>query len=122
MVQKKPCIINQICIYDTQLSSEQVLNNYILYRDSITEIKNLYNRNDILDGKLISYEKISEFIPVILLTGENIFWLESQKDTDIEIEIDVEYINKQDPTHQFRFYGGCCRIQGTSSAGYVRKN
>lgn len=114
--------INQIRIYDTQLSSEQVLNNYILYRDSITEIKNLYNRNDILDGKLISYEKISEFIPVILLTGENIFWLESQKDTDIEIEIDVEYINKQDPTHQFRFYGGCCRIQGTSSAGYVRKN
>ena len=48
--------------------------------------------------------------------------MESQKDTDIEIKIDVEYINKQDPTHQFKFYGGCCRIQGTSSAGYVRKN
>jgi hypothetical protein len=48
--------------------------------------------------------------------------LESQKDTDLQIKIDVEYINKQDPEHQFKFYGGCCRIQGTSSAGYVRKN
>lgn len=114
--------IKQIRIYDTQLSSEQILNNYILYRDSITEIKSLYKRNDVLDGKLISIDKIADFIPVVLLTGEDIFWLESQKDTDIEIKIDVEYINKQDPTHQFKFYGGCCRIQGTSSAGYVRKN
>ena len=114
--------IKQIRIYDTQLSSEQVLNNYILYRDTISEIKEVYSRNDILDGKLISIEKVSDYIPVVLLTGEEIFWLESQKDTDIEIKIDVEYINKQDPTHQFKFYGGCCRIQGTSSAGYVRKN
>lgn len=114
--------IKQIRIYDTQLSSEQILNNYILYRDTISEIKDLYNKNDIVDGRLISIEKVSDYVPVILLTGEEIFWLEAQKDTDIEIKIDVEYINKQDPTHQFKFYGGCCRIQGTSSAGYVRKN
>ena len=114
--------LKQIRIYDTQLSSEQILNNYILYRDSISEIKSLYNENDILDGGIISPEKVSNFIPVILLTGEKIFELETKKDTDEEISIDVEYINKQDPTHQFKFYGGCCRIQGTSSAGYVRKN
>lgn len=114
--------LKQIKIYDTQLSSEQILNNYILYRNTISEIKELYNRNDILDGGIISPEKVSNFIPVILLTGEQIFELETQKDTDLEIKIDVEYINKQDPTHQFKFYGGCCRIQGTSSAGYVRKN
>lgn len=114
--------IGQIRIYDTQLSSEQILNNYILYRSSLYEMKELYNRNDVLDGKLMSIEKISDYIPVVLLTGEEIFWLESQKDTDLEIKIDVEYINKQDPEHQFRFVGGCCRIQGTSSAGYVRKN
>lgn len=114
--------IGHIRIYDTQLSSEQILNNYILYRNSLSDMKSLYTKNNILDGKLISIDKISDYIPVVLLTGEEIFWLESQKDTDIEIKIDVEYINKQDPTHQFKFYGGCCRIQGTSSAGYVRKN
>ena len=65
--------LKQIRIYDTQLSSEQILNNYIIYRDSITEIKTVYERNNILDGKLISIEKISNFIPVILLTGEEIF-------------------------------------------------
>lgn len=65
--------IKQIRIYDTQLSSEQVLNNYILYRDTIAEIKEAYGRNDILDGKLISIEKISDYIPVVLLTGEEIF-------------------------------------------------
>lgn len=114
--------IKQIRIYDTQLSSEQILNNYILYRDNISEIKSLYNQNDILDGGIISPDKVSNFIPVILLTGEKIFELETKKDTDEEILIDVEYINKQDITHQFKFYKGCCRIQGTSSAGYVRKN
>jgi hypothetical protein len=65
--------LSQILIYDTQLSSEQILNNYILYRNSISEMKSLYNSNDIVDGKLISIEKISNFIPVILLTGEEIF-------------------------------------------------
>lgn len=114
--------IGQIRIYDTQLSSEQILNNYILYRNSLYEMKDLYNRNNVLDGKLMSIDKVADYIPVVLLTGEEIFWLESQKDTDLEIKIDVEYINKQDPEHQFRFVGGCCRIQGTSSAGYVRKN
>lgn len=114
--------LKQIRVYDAQLSAEQILNNYILYRDNIVDIKSLYNRNDILDGQFISIEKISDQIPVILLTGEEIYDLEADKDTDREIRIDVEYINKQDPTHQFKFYGGCCRIQGTSSAGYVRKN
>ena len=114
--------LSQILIFDTILSSEQILNNYMLYRDTVAEMKALYNRNDVLDGKLMSIEKLSDQIPVVLLTGEEIFWLEAQKDTDLEIKIDVEYINKQDPTHQFKFYGGCCRIQGTSSAGYVRKN
>lgn len=114
--------LKQIRIYDTQLSSEQILNNYILYRDNISEIQDLYKKNDILDGGVISPDKVSNFIPVILLTGEQIFELETKKDTSEEIKIDVEYINKQDPTHQFKFYGGCCRIQGTSSAGYVRKN
>ena len=114
--------VKQIRIYDTQLSSEQILNNYILYRDSVSEMIELYNSNDVLDGQVMSIEKISDYLPVILLTGEEIFWLESQKDTDIEIKIDVEYINKQNPEYQFRWTGGCCRIQGTSSAGYVRKN
>lgn len=114
--------LKQILIFNTQLSAEQILNNYILYRDTVAEMKQLYNANDVLDGKFMSVEKISNFIPVILLTGEQIFWLESQKDTDIEIAIDVEYINKQHPEYQFKWKGGCCRIQGTSSAGYVRKN
>lgn len=114
--------IKQILVFDTQLSSEQILNNYILYRDSISEMNELYNRNDVVDGQLMSIDKLSDFIPVIILTGEKIFELEADKDTDREERIDVEYINKQDPTHQFKFYGGCVRIQGTSSAGYVRKN
>jgi hypothetical protein len=36
-------------------------------------MKRLYNANDVLDGKFMSVEKISNFIPVILLTGEQIF-------------------------------------------------
>ena len=48
--------------------------------------------------------------------------METQKDTDAQTEVDVEYINYNDPTKNFKLFGGCLRIQGTSSAGYPKKN
>jgi hypothetical protein len=113
--------INNIRVYNIPLSSEQMLNNYIMTRSSISDMMTLYNRNNIMNGGVIDIDLVSNFIPVITLTG-NIFELEQNSSTDLKYSVDVEYINKQDPNHQFRFYGGCCRIQGTSSASYIRKN
>lgn len=113
--------LKQVLVYGTKLNSDQILNNYILYRDSIDEMRKLYDRNDILDGALFSIEKISQSIPVMMITGD-VAWLETQKDTDAQTGVDVEYINYDDPTRNFKMVGGCLRIQGTSSAGYPKKN
>lgn len=113
--------LKQILIYNTKLNSDQILNNQILYRDTVDEMLKLYDKNDILENALFSIDKISQQLPVMLITGD-INWLETQKDTDAQTGVDVEYINYNDPTKNFKLFGGCLRIQGTSSAGYPKKN
>ena len=113
--------LRQVKVFNTKLTSDQILNNYILYRDTIDEMRSLYERNDILDGAFFSIEKLSQHIPVMMITGD-INWLETQKDTDAQKEVDVEYVNYNDPTKNFKMTGACLRIQGTSSAGYPKKN
>lgn len=113
--------LKQVSIYEGKLSADQLLNNFILNRDTVEEMRYQYERNDILDGSLLSVEKISQHVPVMLLTGD-INWLETQKDTDSQIGVDAEFINEQMPEYKFLILGGCLRIQGTSSAGYPKKN
>ena len=45
-------LLKQIVIYDKPLSSDEILNNYILYRDSISEMLSIYNRNNITNNIL----------------------------------------------------------------------
>lgn len=113
--------LKQILVYDTKLNSDQMLNNWILYRDTVQEMLSEYDKNNIVDGSRLSVDKLADYIPVMLLTGD-INWLESQKDTDSQTGVDVEFINRQNPEYSFTMYGACLRIQGTSSAGYPKKN
>lgn len=113
--------LKQILVYDTKLNSDQMLNNWILYRDTVQEMLTEYEKNDILDGTRLSVDKLADYIPVMLLTGD-INWLESQKDTDAQTGVDVEFIHRGSPEYSFTMYGACLRIQGTSSAGYPKKN
>lgn len=62
--------LKQVLIYGTKLNSDQILNNYILYRDTIDDMRTLYDRNDILEGSLFSIEKISQSLPVMMITGD----------------------------------------------------
>ena len=40
-------LLRQVVIYDKPLSSDEILNNLILYRDSISEMLSIYNRNNV---------------------------------------------------------------------------
>ena len=123
-------LLKQIVVYDKPLSSDEILNNYILYRDSISEMLSIYNRNNVTteDGQL-SPEKLVNTLPVMYFTGldENrgIPYLETQtgKDaTKIDTYFDIEYQNAQDKTKNFKLEYARVRIQGTSSSYYPRKN
>lgn len=109
--------------YNTALSSNQVLNNYMLYRDTADEMLQVYMRNSIYEegSSDFSVDTLSGQLPVMLITG-NIPALEATTDKNLQIDVDVEYINLQDPTRSFTLKNGALRPQGTSSMSYPKKN
>lgn len=113
----------QIRAYNIALSSDQILNNYILYQNSTKDMQEIYYRNDITDstGNALSIDKLEKFLPVMLITG-NIPVLENTKNKKEQITVDVEYYNLQDPTKSFTMKSAAMTPQGTSSMSYPKKN
>lgn len=109
--------------YDTVLSSDNILNNYILYRDSLIEMMEVYYRNDIYAEGSMSFspDAMLHRLPVMVITGD-IPTLEGATSTSTQIVVDIEYTNEQDPTKNFKMSNAALRIQGTSSLAYPRKN
>ena len=99
------------------------MNNYILYRDTVDEMMEVYDRNDVYEAgrDVFSPTKMSSRLPVMIVTGD-IPTLENTSDKDTQIVVDIEYTNLQDPTRSFRMVGAAMRPQGTSSMGYPKKN
>lgn len=109
--------------YNTALNSDQILNNYTLYRDTTEELLSIYDKNSIYeDGtQNFSVDKLAAQCPVFIFTGD-IPALENTTDKNKTIYVDVEYINMQDPSKSFTGKGIRLRPQGTSSMGYPKKN
>lgn len=115
--------LKAIRVYNTALTSDQILNNYILYRDSIEEMTSIYNRNDIYTEGTTAFnpDKMMSRVPVMIVTGD-IPVLENTSDKNTQITVDIEYYNMQDPTRNFSMVNAAMRPQGTSSMGYPKKN
>ena len=115
--------LKSIRIYNTALSHDQMLNNYILYRDSVSEMLEEYDANDVYEEGTLTFspDKMMRRLPVMIVTGD-IPTLENTSDKDTQIVVDIEYYNLQDPTKNFKMVGAAMRPQGTSSMGYPKKN
>lgn len=109
--------------YDTALSADNILNNYVLYRDSLNEMMEVYYRNEIYaEGtQTFSPDLMLHRLPVMIITGD-IPTLEAATSTSTQILVDIDYTNEQDPTKNFTMKNAALRIQGTSSLAYPRKN
>lgn len=109
--------------YDTALSAENIINNYILYRDSLNEMMEVYYRNDIYEEgtQTFSPDAMLHRLPVMVITGD-VPTLEGATSTSTQILVDIDFTNEQDPTKNFRMTNAALRIQGTSSLAYPRKN
>ena len=109
--------------YDTALSSDNILNNYVLYRDTLNEMMEVYYRNDIYEQGTSTFSTalMLHRLPVMVITGD-IPTLESATSTSTQILVDIDYTNEQDPTKNFSMKRAALRIQGTSSLAYPRKN
>lgn len=120
---KSEVSLKQIRAYGTALNGDQILNNYILYRDTTSEMLKVYDRNDIYEeGSLdFSIDKLQGQLPVMLVTGD-IPILEDTTNKDTQITVDIEYYNLQDPKKSFTMTSAAMRPQGTSSMLYPKKN
>lgn len=115
--------LKAIRVYNAPLSSDQILNNFILYRDTLSEMLSVYDRNDIYTEGTSSFSpnKMMGRLPVMIITGD-MPKIESASTKDVQIVVDIEYYNMQDPTRSFKITSAALRPQGTSSLGYPKKN
>ena len=115
--------LKSIRIYDAALTSDNMLNNYTLYRDTIAEMMEVYDRNDVYEEGTTTFspDKMMGRLPVMIVTGD-IPTLENTSDKDTQIVVDIDYYNMQDTSKSFRMTGAAMRPQGTSSMGYPKKN
>lgn len=115
--------IYNIRVYDKALSTAQVLNNYIADKAEPTTKLKLMTDNDILDEETgeLSYQRVKELgqIPIITFTGSMPTFKGDKKKNSV-------YVTFEDPAHpELNFEKVLLKeidVQGTSSAGYVRKN
>lgn len=116
-------MLRSIRIYDMALTDEQMLNNFNLYRPTVKELMEVYDRNDIYEegSENFSMDKIANQLPVMIITGD-IPALEETTDKNKSIVVDVEYINYQNPELSFTMKNVQMQPQGTSSMGYPKKN
>ena len=115
--------LKAIRVYNAALTPDEMLNNYILYRDNVDDMMAVYDRNDVYAEGSATFdpERMMGRLPVMIVTG-NIPVLENTSDKNTQITVDIEYTNMQDPTKNFRMEGAAMRPQGTSSMGYPKKN
>lgn len=113
--------IYSIRVYNADLSSQQVLNNYIADMDLADKIQ-AYTKNNIIDDitQEVSYAKIKSLIPVMTIVGE----LPTTKLGD-DVAKPIVRVLFEDPinsNNNFEYEGVEINVQGTSSVDFPRKN
>ena len=114
-------MLRQIRCYDKALSDDEILNNYILYRPSVSEMLSCYERNNVIENGDFSVSKLEGELPVAVITG-NIPAIEATTDKKHVEYVDIDFYNLQDRTKSFSWKNVYMTPQGTSSMTYPRKN
>ena len=114
-------MLRQIRCYDKALSDDEILNNYILYRPTVSEMLATYERNNVIENGDFSVSKLEGELPVAIITG-NIPAIEATTDKKHVEYVDIDFYNLQDRTKSFSWKNVYMTPQGTSSMTYPRKN
>ena len=125
------CInISSIKIYGRQLSSNEILGNYIYYRTNTDEKAEVYKRNDIMlesNDESFDSDKLKSQLPVMMIyqidTNQSLDDIhQEKKNKKLTRFFDVVYIDIQNPSRNFLIKNAYITPQGTSSMNYPVKN
>lgn len=120
-----------IRVYNAALTFKEILQNYIADTEDFVTKSSVYENNDIYDSYtgLLSYSKLKEKIPTVTFIGKMPTYKGDKrpyKDEDNkpipETEVRMIFEHPQHPELNFDELVKQIDVQGTSSAGYVRKN
>ena len=119
-VGSNDCAIDLYCIriYENDLTRIQVLNNWIADCQNIDEMLARNTRNNIYDeyGSIV-IDKLPKNVPYFVAVAPQLPTYKGDKKT-----ISGYFVNQLDESKSFTFEGASADVQGTSSAGYARKN
>ena len=109
-----------IRIYSTALNAQQMIDNYIYDMNDPVQKVDIFADNDIYDDYtgLLSYKKLKSKIPTVTFIGKMPTYKGDKKKNSVRMIF-------EHPTHpelNFDEILAQIDVQGTSSAGYVRKN
>ena len=118
--------------WSTFLTDAQMLSCHILDQDSVDDLLNLYNENDVLDDSGdISVGSVKNGMRVVVITGKQASGqttveyaaIQNNKKTKYNVDEILTFIKGEDKSERnFRLVGGCISLQGTSSLAYPIKN
>lgn len=114
------CTMNlyTVRVYSNSLTRYQILNNWIADTPNGAEMLARYNHNNIYDeyGEIV-INKLPSNLPYLIVESATLPQYKGDKKT-----VSGSYTNPIDPTKSYTFTNASMDVQGTSSAGYPRKN
>ena len=114
------CTINlyTIRVYSNSLTRHQILNNWIADTPDGATMLARYNHNNIYDeyGDIV-INKLPSNLPYLIIESASLPQYKGDKKT-----VSGSFTNPVDPTKSYDFTNASIDVQGTSSAGYPRKN
>jgi hypothetical protein len=107
-----------IRVYNNNLTRYQVLDNWIADTQDIEEKIKRYTRNNIYDayGNIV-ISQLPNDLPYLVLEAPVLPQYKGNK-----LNVNGSYVNPVDTSKNFTFKNAQADVQGTSSAGYARKN
>ena len=128
--------IYAIRVYNTNLTSQQIVNNWIYGISDLTERTLAYNRNNYNmvernseDKNIItpdSFKACSPGTPYMIIKApgdlKDSKAMPQKKGGDLATTVDIEYIDRLNEKNSFVANGVKIQVQGTSSQFYPRKN
>lgn len=110
--------IYNIRVYNNDLTSREVVNNWIADTQIGSLLVDRYTRNNIYDENgNVTIETLPSNLPYFILEAEELPQYKGDKKT-----ITGSYVDPVQPSKSFTFTGCQINVQGTSSAVYYRKN
>lgn len=114
------CTTDIYCIrvYDNDLTRYQVLDNWIADTQNIDDKLKQYERNHIFDeyGQIV-IANLPRSLPYLILRAPSLPTYKGNK-----LTVTGEYTDPNSERQSFTFENATADVQGTSSAGYARKN